>query len=111
MTLESSSFLNTLKLFNGLRLVIIIMFDAPDELLWSPTMEPPNGSEAVMSTTSPEQVWWFVSVPIMIIVPAIFVAIRFYAKLRIVRKFDLADCEIPSIWQHEAIGMLIIYQI
>jgi hypothetical protein len=95
--LEPLSVLDSLKFPNGLRFVVVIMFDAPDELLWSPTMEPPNGTEAVMSTTSPDQVWWFVSVPIMIIIPAIFVAIRFYAKLRIVRKFDPADCEHLSI--------------
>jgi hypothetical protein len=67
------------------------MFDVPPEIAMSPVMEPPAGVQAVLSTKSPEQVWYFITVPIFLVVSAIFVAIRGYTKLRIVRKFDWAD--------------------
>lgn len=55
--------------------ISIIMFDAPEDVLMAPVMDPPDGTVAHISTKSLEQIWFYICVPILLVVPAIFVAI------------------------------------
>jgi hypothetical protein len=69
------------------------MFDLPQELLDSPALSPPPGVAPVFSRTSPDQKWYFICVPLFTIIPGLFMTLRFYTKIMIVRKVNWADCE------------------
>jgi hypothetical protein len=68
------------------------MFAAPYDILMSSVTDPPNGTVQHISATSPEQMWFYISAPILLSIPAIFVTIRAYTKICFVRKYDWADC-------------------
>jgi len=69
------------------------MFEGPQHLLDGPALDPPPGIVAHFSRTSPDQKWFYICAPLFTVIPGIFMILRFYTKLRIVRKLDLADCE------------------
>jgi hypothetical protein len=69
------------------------MFDLPPYILDSPALSAPPGVTPVLSRTSPEQIWFFICVPLFTIVPGIFMILRFYTKAKIIRKIDWVDCK------------------
>lgn len=69
------------------------MFEGPKDLLAGPALPPPPGVIAHFSRTSPDQKWFYICVPLFTIIPGIFILLRLYTKLKIVRKLDLSDCE------------------
>jgi hypothetical protein len=46
-----------------------------------------------MTTDGPDQVWFLVVAITCIAVPALFLSLRVYTRLAIVRSFEMADCE------------------
>lgn len=62
-------------------------------LLRAPALKAPAGSDKTMTTSGPDQVWYLVVAILCIAVPGIFLAIRIYTKISIVRKIEPADCK------------------
>jgi hypothetical protein len=46
---------------------------------------------------SPEQAWYYVCVTLCAVVSGVFIMLRLYTKLRIVRALDLSDCLFPPL--------------
>lgn len=70
--------------------------DARQFLLSLPGLPPdqiPKGSDTTMTTTGPDQVWLTVVAIVCIVIPTIFLILRIYTRLAIVRSFEPADCE------------------
>ncbi|KAF2020602.1 hypothetical protein BU24DRAFT_487188 [Aaosphaeria arxii CBS 175.79] len=67
------------------------MVDVTQELLDGPALEAPPGVTVHLTRTSPEQKWYFVCVPLFTIIPGIFILLRLYTGLKIVRKLGWAD--------------------
>jgi hypothetical protein len=60
--------------------------------LTSPALVPPYGVQAHFTTTSPEQNWYYVCAVLCTTVSGIFVLLRLYTKVYVIRKIDLTDC-------------------
>jgi hypothetical protein len=69
------------------------MYDAPQDLLDGPAHKAPPGVIVHLSRTSPEQKWYFICVPLFTVIPGIFLILRLYTKIKIIRKLDLTDCK------------------
>jgi hypothetical protein len=70
--------------------------DPIDFYLRLPAMSPdraPAGADMTMTTNGPDQVWFLVVAITCIAVPALFLSLRVYTRLAIVRSFEVADCE------------------
>jgi hypothetical protein len=70
--------------------------DPTDFYLQLPAMSPdhaPPGTNMTMTTDGPDQVWFLVVAITCIAVPALFLSLRVYTRLAIVRSFEMADCE------------------
>jgi hypothetical protein len=67
--------------------------DPMEMLLNMPALQPaPPGADTTMTTDGPDQVWYLVVAITCIAVPGLFLLIRIYTKLVIVRSLELADC-------------------
>ena len=69
------------------------MFDVSPLIGQLPAMQAPPGVKPHLTTTSPDQKWYFICVPLFSIIPGMFIILRLYTKLKIVKKLDCADCE------------------
>jgi len=69
------------------------MFDVSPLIGQLPAMRAPPGVAVHLTTSSPEQKWYFICVPLFSIIPGIFIILRVYTKLKIVKKLDCADCK------------------
>lgn len=47
-----------------------------------------------MTTNGPDQVWYLVVAITCTVVPAMFLGLRIYTRLAIVRNLELADCKL-----------------
>ena len=56
----------------------------------------PDGADIVMTTDGPDQVWFLVVAIICITVPGLFLILRVYTRLVIMRCLEPADCECDS---------------
>lgn len=71
--------------------------DPMEFLLDMPALQnPPPGADLTMTTDGPDQVWYLVVAITCIAVPGLFLMIRMYTKLVIVRSLELADCKYYS---------------
>src|SRR5688500_11681042 len=67
--------------------------DMLELLLRMPALKAPAGADKTMTTSGPDQVWYLVVAITCIAVPGLFLAIRIYTKISIVRKIEPADCK------------------
>lgn len=61
-----------------------------------PAMGPdqiPKGADTKMTTDGPDQVWFLVVAIICIAVPGLFLILRVYTRMAIMRCLEPADCE------------------
>lgn len=58
----------------------------------APTQAPP-GADMTMTTDGPDQVWYLVVAITCTVVPALFLMLRIYTRVAIVRSLELADCK------------------
>lgn len=59
---------------------------------------PPPGSVGKFGPNSNALVWYQVCAALCTIIPGIFVLLRLYTKIFIVRKTDVTDCEDDRFW-------------
>ncbi|KAF2035618.1 hypothetical protein EK21DRAFT_41916, partial [Setomelanomma holmii] len=52
----------------------------------------PPGADTTMTTHGPDQVWYVVVAVTCIAIPALFLTMRIYTRLAIVRSLEMADC-------------------
>lgn len=62
-------------------------------LLDQPALKTPPGAIQHLDNHADDAYWWYICVVLSMTVAGIFVLIRFYTKIFIVRKFEAADCE------------------
>jgi hypothetical protein len=55
----------------------------------------PPGADRSMTLDAPDQNWFLIVAILCVAFAGIFLIIRVYTKLAIVRSFELADCECP----------------
>lgn len=70
--------------------------DPIDFYLRLPAMAPSQalpGADMHMTTHGPDQKWFLVVAITCIVVPAIFLMLRVYTRLAIVRSLEIADCK------------------
>lgn len=68
--------------------------DPMEFLLGMPALQPaPPGADLTMTTDGPDQVWYLVVAITCIAIPGLFLLIRMYTKLAIVRMLEPADCK------------------
>lgn len=70
--------------------------DARQFLLSLPALGPdqiPKGADTTMTTNGPDQIWYLVVAIICIAVPGLFLILRVYTRLAIMRCLEPADCE------------------
>jgi hypothetical protein len=70
--------------------------DARQFLLSMPAMSPdqiPRGADMTMTPDGPDQIWFLVVAIICIAVPGLFLILRVYTRLAIMRCLEPADCE------------------
>ncbi|KAF2185470.1 hypothetical protein K469DRAFT_631985, partial [Zopfia rhizophila CBS 207.26] len=60
-------------------------------LLASPALDAPPGADTRMTAYSRDQVWFWLAFGLCIAIPGLFLLVRLYTKLVIVRKLDEAD--------------------
>ncbi|KAL8914310.1 MAG: hypothetical protein Q9171_001030 [Xanthocarpia ochracea] len=60
-------------------------------LLDGPALQPPPGVVANVTNRSDEQFWYYVCISVCTVIPGNLLCLRFYTKLRIIRKVDLTD--------------------
>ena len=65
-------------------------------LLDGPALQPPPGVVANVTNRSDEQFWYYVCISVCTVIPGNLLCLRFYTKLRIIRKVDLTDCASES---------------
>lgn len=53
----------------------------------------PPGADRTMTLDGPDQIWYLVVAITCIAIPGLFLLIRIYTKLSIVRSFEVADCK------------------
>lgn len=53
----------------------------------------PRGADSTMTTDGPDQVWFLVVAIICIAIPGLFLILRVYTRLAIMRCLEPADCE------------------
>lgn len=73
--------------------------DPMEFYLQLPAMSPkeaPPGADMTMTTDGPDQVWYLVVAITCTVVPAMFLGLRMYTRLAIVRSLELADCKLMS---------------
>lgn len=68
------------------------MFDAPQAVQDFPALGAPPGIVPHMTRTSPDQKWYYISAPLLTVVPGIFMALHLYTKSRIARQVEFPDC-------------------
>ncbi|KAF2832848.1 hypothetical protein CC86DRAFT_399514 [Ophiobolus disseminans] len=56
-----------------------------------PALLPPPNTESHLTTHSPEQKWYYVCAVLYTVIPGLFISLRIYTKIRIVRKMDVTD--------------------
>ena len=66
-------------------------------MLASRALPPPKGADTTMTLDSSEQVWFLVVAITCIAIPGLFLLVRVYTKLAVVRMFEIADCTLQSI--------------
>lgn len=66
-------------------------------MLASRALQPPKGADTTMTLDSPDQVWFLVVAITCIAIPGLFLLVRVYTKLAVVRMFEIADCTLQSI--------------
>lgn len=70
--------------------------DARQFMLSLPALGPdqiPRGSDTRMTTSGPDQIWFPVVAIICVVIPSLFLILRIYTRLAIVRCLEPADCE------------------
>jgi hypothetical protein len=70
--------------------------DLMDFYLRLPAMSPsriPVGADMTMTTDGPDQMWFLVVAITCIAVPALFLSLRVYTRLAIVRSLEVSDCK------------------
>lgn len=66
-----------------------------------PAMGPdriPPGADTTMTTNGPDQVWFTVTAATCVTTTALFLILRLYTRLVIVRSLEVADCKFGSSW-------------
>lgn len=53
----------------------------------------PRGADTTMTLDGPDQVWFLVVAIICIAIPGLFLIVRIYTRLAVVRSLEPADCE------------------
>ena len=69
-------------------------------LLSLPAMTPdqiPKGADTTMTTDGPDQVWFLVVAIICIAVPGLFLILRVYTRMAIMRCLEPADCKYDQV--------------
>lgn len=69
--------------------------DARKFILALPAMSPdqiPEGADTAMTTDGPDQVWFLVVAILCIATPGLFLILRVYTRLAIMRCLEPADC-------------------
>ena len=56
----------------------------------------PPGENRTMTPHGPDQVWFLVTAVTCVVVPGLFLILRLYTKLAIVRSLELADCKLSQ---------------
>lgn len=65
-------------------------------LLSMPALSPdqiPPGADRTMTLDGPDQIWYLVVAITCIAIPGLFLLVRLYTKLAIVRSLEIADCK------------------
>jgi hypothetical protein len=62
-------------------------------LLKLPALTSHPGADTTMTTKSPEQAWFVVTAVLCTTLPTLFLAMRVYTRLRIIKGLELVDCE------------------
>ena len=65
-----------------------------------PAMAPnqiPLGADSTMTTNGPDQVWFLVVAITCIAIPALFLTMRVYTRLAVVRSLEMADCRCTTL--------------
>jgi hypothetical protein len=75
------------------------------QMLAARALKPPRGADTTMTLDSPDQVWFLVVAITCIAIPGLFLIVRIYTKLAIVRMFEIADCKLQN---HGTIRRLLI---
>lgn len=65
-------------------------------LLDTPALQAPPGADTTMTTDGPDQVWYLVVAITCVAIPGLFLMVRVYTKLAIVRSLEIADCKSTS---------------
>ena len=65
--------------------------------LEGPAGRTPPGVVPHLTNSSEDQKWYYVGVVTCLVIAGIFVVLRFYTKLRIIRRTDLSDCKLARI--------------
>jgi hypothetical protein len=66
---------------------------ALESMLNSRAMALPDGADPTFTLDGPDQIWYLIVAITSIAIPGIFLMVRIYTKLSVVRRFELADCE------------------
>jgi hypothetical protein len=67
--------------------------EALEFMLRLPALAAPPGADTTMTMSGPDQIWFLVVAITCIAIPGIFLILRIYTKLSIVRSFEPADCK------------------
>jgi hypothetical protein len=73
------------------------MFVAAQDLLYEPASEASPGVTLLMRRTSLKQKWFLLCAPPVTIIPGIFLMLRSYTKVTVLRNVDLTDCKYLTI--------------
>jgi hypothetical protein len=74
------------------------------QMLAARALKPPPGADTTMTLDSPEQVWFLIVAITCIAIPGLFLIVRIYTKLAVVRRFEIADCMLHN---HSAMRYLL----
>jgi hypothetical protein len=58
-----------------------------------PALTAPEGADTTMTLTDMCQAWYVVTAVTCIAIPGMFLMLRIYTKVAIVKSFDITDCE------------------
>jgi hypothetical protein len=67
--------------------------DVETALLELPALRPHPEADTTMTTKSPEQAWFLVTAVLCTTLPTLFLAMRVYTRLRIIKGLELVDCK------------------
>jgi hypothetical protein len=71
----------------------------------------PKGADMTMTTDGPDQIWFLVVAITCIATSGLFLMVRIYTKLAVVRSFEPADCELLTLLLMCLISLLTLQRV